>query len=175
MIMNINRRYINALYNIIKIIENTFLNKLSKHDDPSFKVKSNLNETKIATLHATSRRFCCCSFVSFWSWCKNLFSLALFLSLSVRPVYLWHTYIRTLIHTVHFFKHAFFVNLDWFVILHMRNMQHLFKEKGKRYENVYTTCIHKKPETDRCFFYADSHKAFSYLCFIHNSLDEMNW
>lgn len=34
--------------------KNTFLNKLLKHDDPSFKVKSNLNEMKIVAWHATS-------------------------------------------------------------------------------------------------------------------------
>ena len=33
---------------------NTFLDKLLKHDDPSFKIKSNLNEMKLILKHATS-------------------------------------------------------------------------------------------------------------------------
>lgn len=41
--------------------ENTFLNKVSNYEDPSFKVISNRNETKIATSQATFR-FCSCCF-----------------------------------------------------------------------------------------------------------------
>lgn len=39
----------------IKLIKenNTFLDKLLRHDDPSFKIKSNLNEMKLIK-HATS-------------------------------------------------------------------------------------------------------------------------